>query len=129
MASFLVGLLVMSAFQFGASLVSGYASQRDYREQYQKACDFFDQLNAEAQASAALLDSVRQSSEVSANTARHLQGYAARVQSLADNLQAQRSPYQRTLLIMTVAQAVGAMLLIYFLVRSKEKRDSVLDFL
>ena len=129
MATFAIGLLVMMTFQFGASLVSGAAAIKDYRLQYTQACEFYDRLNAEVQVSVALLQRVQESAEVASTTSELLSAYAGRVQSMRDGLQAQQSPYQRTLMISTIAQAVGAMLMIYVLVKSKERRDSILNFL
>ena len=124
-----VGLGVMLTFQFGASLLSGYATQRDYRDQYENACRYYDRLKAEFDVSVQLLQRVQDSQQVSANTSHMIIDSASRIQAMSDALQTRDATYHRTLLIMIIAQAVGAMLLIYFLVRGKEKRDSILNFL
>ena len=123
------GLLLTGLFQVGSSMISSYATKKELIDQYSKACDFYNKLHAEVVASQAMLDEIGRDISTAEAASKYLAEYEARVRSLADNLEAQKSPYQRSLLIMCVAQAIGAMILIYFLVRQKEKRDSILDFL
>ena len=125
----LSGFLVFSTLQFGASLVSGAAADKDMRRQYTDACALYEQIYREIQISAAQLDSVVATGQVSNDTKDYLAGYGSRIYEMSKGLQQQTTSYRRTVLIMTIAQAVGVMFLIYLLVRGKEKRDSILNFL
>ena len=129
MGTFVVGLLVCAALSSAASLVSSKAAEQEMRQQFNASCQLVEQLQGLLAASTAQLSNAGTLGQITDNTSTFLEDYGSRLGSLSQTALKATTSYKRTLLVTGIAQAVGVMFFVYLLLRSKEKRDAIFNYL
>lgn len=128
-AGALVGLIVCAGLSSGAAALGVSAMASQYRTLGSYQCELYAKIKAEVDAAMQQLQVISGTLQVADDTYSFLGRYGGNVKALAESLQRQSNAFKRNLATLAIVEAVITMLLVYVLIRRKEHRDSILNFL
>jgi hypothetical protein len=128
-AAALIGMGIMLVGTSGSQVISGQQSIEAAKRNASLRCQQAQRLAQYAQALEEQRQQMAQQGSLADGNVQMVAGIAADVFAMARSVQQNETAFKRTLVVTVIVEALATSFLIFVLIRSKEKRDSVFSFL